>query len=187
MKRQFNYTVMKMYFTIMLSVLLNGGNLYSQVYTTESGKARFEASMPLNSYTGQSDQLQGKINIKTGEVEFSLPVKSIKTGNDKRDEHMYELLEIQENPKVTFKGKLLNNYELQQGKQVVKVKGGFTLAGTTRQITIEGTLEPVEEGLKLSASWSLLITDYGLERPSITFIKVDDKHELSINDVLTKK
>ncbi len=178
---------MKIYFTIILSVLLTAGNLRSQIYTTENGKAEFEASMPLNSYTGQSDQLQGKIDLKTGEVEFSLPVKSIKTGNDKRDEHMYELLEVEENPKVTFKGKLLDNYDLQQGKQTVKVEGGFTLANTTQQVTIEGTLEPVEEGLKLSASWSLLITDYGLERPSITFIKVDDKHELSINGVLTKK
>lgn len=142
--------------------------------------------MPLNSYTGKSDQLQGKINLKTREVEFSVPVKSIITGIDKRDEHMYELLNAEENPEVTFEGKLLDRYDLQMGKRTVKVEGRFTLAGSTRQVTIEGTLKPVEKGLHLSASWSLMITDYGLERPSITFVKVNDKHELNISVVLKK-
>ncbi|MGB5929091.1 MAG: YceI family protein [Cyclobacteriaceae bacterium] len=175
------------YFLTILTILLSGSTLFSQVYTTQNGKAKFEASMPLNSYTGESDQLKGKINIETRAVEFRVPVKSIKTGIDKRDEHMYELLKGEENPEVTFKGKLQGKFDLQMGKQTVKVKGRFTLAGSTRQVTIEGTLKPVENGLHLSASWSLMITDYGLERPSITFVKVDDKHDLNIYVLLKKK
>ena len=132
---------MKIYCTLIL-LLLSGSNLFSQVYTTQNGKAKFEASMPFNTYTGESDQLQGKINFETRAVEFSLPVKSIKTGIDKRDADMYELLNVEENPEVTFNGRLLSNYDLQMGEQAVKVNGGFTLAGSTRQVTIEGTLKP---------------------------------------------
>lgn len=178
---------MKVSFLTLLTVLFNCNLLFAQVYVTESGQAKFEASMPLNSYTGNSKQLHGKVNLETNEMEFSLPVKSIKTGKDKRDEHMYELLNVEENPNVLFKGKLVNNYSEGDGKKEVKASGDFTLAGVTRQVTVTGSLEPVKNGLKLTADWSLMITDYNLERPSITFIKVDDKHKLSINALLEKE
>jgi polyisoprenoid-binding protein YceI len=66
--------------------------------------------------------------------------------------------------------------------------GDFTLAGVTREITIPIELKLVsEETIQLKASWSLLITDYNLERPSFTFIKVNDKHDLSVDALLEKK
>jgi hypothetical protein len=45
----------------------------------------------------------------------------------------------------------------------------------------------VSKGIQLNATWSLLITDYGLERPSLAFIKVNDKHDLSVVAVLKEK
>ena len=77
---------MKIYCTLIL-LLLSGSNLFSQVYTTQNGKAKFEASMPFNTYTGESDQLQGKINFETRAVEFSLPVKSIKYNKAQSNAH----------------------------------------------------------------------------------------------------
>jgi polyisoprenoid-binding protein YceI len=178
---------MKVCILTILTVLFYFNFLFAQEYVTESGKVKFEASMPFNSYTGNSSQLEGKINLETNSVEFSLPVKSIKTGIDKRDEHMYELLNVEKKPNVLFKGKLVDSYSRADGKNDVKVVGDFTLAGVTRQVTITGSLEPVKNGLRLIADWSLMITDYDLERPSIIFVKVDDKHNLSINALLEKK
>ncbi|TLP70555.1 YceI family protein [Maribacter sp. ACAM166] len=175
---------MKAYFLTILIGLFYGHDLLAQLYATENGKAKFEATMPFNSYDGSSDQLQGMINLETNVVEFSLPVKSIKTGIDKRDNDMYELLNVEQNPNVLFKGSLIDNYKKENRKQIVKVKGDFTLAGVTRQVTITGSLEPVKNGLKLIADWSLRITDYNVERPSILFVKVDDKHDLSISVLL---
>jgi polyisoprenoid-binding protein YceI len=175
---------MKAYFLTILIALFYGHDSLAQLYATENGKAKFEATMTFNSYDGNSDQLQGMINLETNEVEFSLPVKSIKTGIDKRDNHMYELLNVDQNPNALFKGSLIDNYKKENRKQTVKVKGDFTLAGVTRQVTITGSLEPVKNGLKLIADWSLMITDYNVERPSILFVKVDDKHDLSISALL---
>ena len=168
-----------------LLLFLYGNTSNAQIYSTTDGHANFEAKMPLNTYMGKSDKLQGSINFKTGKVAFQLPVKSIKTDKDKRDEHMYELLEAEKKPDVVFVGTL--NFD-QKGKQTVRVKGDFTLAGTTRQITIPIDLELISEGtIQLKASWSLLITDYGIERPSIVFIQVNDKHDLSVDAMLKEK
>ena len=138
---------------------------------------------------GKSDQLQGNINFETGKVNFKVPVKSIKTDKEKRDEHMYELLEAEKNHDVVFDGKLIDDFNFdKKGNQSVRVKGDFTLAGTTREITIPIDLELVSDNtIQLNASWSLFITDYGLERPSIVFLQVNDQHELNLDALLKEK
>ncbi|MEG3659949.1 YceI family protein [Arenibacter palladensis] len=173
----------------ILLLFLSSQTFNAQVYSTTDGLANFQAKMPLNTYMGRSDQLQGSINFETGKVAFKLPVKSIKTDKDKRDEHMYELLEVEKNPNVLFDGKLMDDFNFdKKGNQTVKVSGDFTLAGTTRQISVPLELVLVSEGtIQLKASWSLLITDYGLERPSIVFIQVNDEHDLSVDAVLKEK
>jgi len=172
----------------VLFMLVGGNASFAQVYSTEDGDALFKAEMLLNSYKGESDRLQGTINFETGNIAFTVPVKSIKTGKDKRDEHMYELLETKKNPNVVFEGNLIDNFDFdKKAEQTVKVKGNFTLGGTTRQIRFNINLEPVAKGLQLNASWSLLITDYNLKRPSVVFIKVNDKHDLSVNALLKER
>ncbi len=160
----------------------------AQRTTSVGGHAQFEASAPLHTYTGKSDQLQGNINFDTDTVAFVLPAKSIKTGIEKRDENMYELLQVKKNPEITFKGKLISNFDPEKSEpQAIKVKGDFTLAGITRTVTIKGSLKNIEEGIQLKAAWSLMITDYNLERPSIAFFKVEDQHDLSSDAVLFKQ
>jgi len=162
--------------------------LYAQKYFVEDGTAFFKAEISVSSYTGTSNQLQGYIDFQSGVIEFMLPAKSIKTGNKKRDKHMYELLKVDENLNVLFKGKLIDVFDTDKlEKQTLKAKGDFTLAGFTREITINIDLIPVQKGLHLNTSWLLLITDYNLKRPSKAFFKVKDQHQLSINTLLIKE
>lgn len=166
-----------------------GSNAISaQIYTIESGSVFFKAKMPLNSYTGKSDQLHGTIDFETGALEFSVPLNSIKTGIKKRDKHMYELLNSEQYPKVTLKGilKKIPNLTLKT-KQAIMADGDFTLAGTTQKVTIPIDFTLGEKGLQMTASWSVLITDYNLELPSFMFIKVKDKHDLSVDALLKEK
>lgn len=174
---------------LVLNLLIFSSNiLCAQMYFTKSGSAFFKAKISLNSYTGKSNELQGNIDFETGLLEFSLPVKSIKTGKTKRDKHMYELLKAEENRDVIFKGKLFDDFDpVMKTKQILLVKGDFTLAGVTREVTIRINLKPEENGLRLSAFWSLLITEYNLKRPRMFFLKVNDKHELGVNMLLVKK
>ena len=172
-------------------ILLCSGNvsINAQNYIVKEGTASFKAKMPLNSYIGKSDDLQGTIGFKDGTLTFSVPVKSIKTDNEKRDGHMYDLVKAEKKPNVVFEGKFMDDFNFEEkATQTLNAKGDFTLAGVTREITIPIELKLVsEDTIQLTASWSLLITDYNLERPSLVFIKVNDKHDLSVDAILTKK
>lgn len=160
---------------------------HAQIYETESGYAEFKAKAPLNSYTGKSNELEGKINLEQSTVSFQLSVKSIKTGIKKRDRDMYELLEVEQYPLVKFEGKLTSDFnEDSDAKQEMAAIGDFTLHGVTKNIEVEGALQKTSKGLKVEASWPVMITDYNIERPSILFYKVRDKHVLSVEAVLTQ-
>ena len=160
----------------------------AQFYTVADGNASFDAETQLSSYQGKSKKLQGSIDFGTKKIDFTLPVKSITTDNERRDGHMYELLEVEKNPNVVFEGILGSGIDFSKNtKQTVEAEGKFTLAGTTNKVTIPLVLTPSEKGLRMTASWSVLITDYNLERPSFMFIKVKDEHDLSVNSLLKEK
>lgn len=174
--------------TIALVTFMGSLTISAQVYTVANGNASFDAETPVSSYQGKSNKLKGSIDSGTKRIRFTLPVKSITTDNEKRDGHMYELLGAEKNPNVVFEGELVDSIDFSQiTEQTVGAEGDFTLAGTTNKVTIPLVLKPDEKGLRMTASWSVLITDYNLERPSFLFIKVKDKHDLSINATLRKK
>lgn len=160
---------------------------HAQIYKTESGYAEFKAKAPLHSYKGKSNELEGKINLEQSTVSFRLRVESIKTGNKMRDRDMYELLQVDQYPFVKFEGKLPSDFnEDSNAKQKVTVSGDFTLHGVTKRLDIEGTLQKTNGGIKVEATWPIMITDYNIERPNILFYKVKDKHVLSVEAVLTQ-
>lgn len=174
--------------TIALISFMGSITASAQVYTVADGNAFFDAATPVSAYEGKSNKLQGSIDFATEKISFFVTVESITTNNEKRDGHMYELLEVEKNPNVVFEGKLGNGIDFgKKTEQIVKVEGNFTLAGTTNKISIPISLTPSEKGLQMTASWPLLITDYNLERPSFLFIKVKDKHELNVDALLVEK
>jgi polyisoprenoid-binding protein YceI len=173
---------------IMALLLMTCNLINAQIYNVESGSAFFKAKMSLNSYFGKSDQLHGTIDFETGALEFNVPLNSIKTGIKKRDKNMYELLNVEEYPTITFKGILKKIPSLTlQTKQAIKVVGDFTLAGTTQKVTIPLNFTPSKKGIELNATWSLLITNYNIERPRKFLFTVNDKHELVVNALLIEQ
>jgi polyisoprenoid-binding protein YceI len=174
--------------TIVLISFMGSLTATAQVYTVANGNASFDAATPVSSYQGKSNKLQGSIDFATKKISFSVPVESITTNNEKRDKHMYELIMTGKNPDVILEGMLTGDFDFDKNTaQTVQAEGNFTLAGTTNEVSIPIVLTSKEEGLQMTASWSLQITDYNLERPSFMFIKVKDKHDLNVNAILNKK
>ncbi len=173
---------------VLFFILFYTNTINAQKYVVKNGTAFFKAKVSISSYTGTSNQLSGFIDFKTGDIKFTIPANSILTGNKKRDEHMYELIRVDEFKEIIFKGKLLDAFDANKNeKQILKIKGLFTLAGASNEITLNIELTPDQNGLRLNSTWSLLITDYKLERPTKAFFKVDNKHEMGVNALLVKE
>lgn len=157
-----------------------------QVFYSETGRAEFTSSVPLHSFTGSSDHLTGMLDLQENVVDFYLDLQTLDTGNNMRDQDMYETLNVEEHPFAEFTGSLQMSFDTTSTeKQEVSVRGEFTLHGETRTKTVTGILQKVDNGIQLNAEWVLDISNYDIEPPGILFYRVDEKMDVRI-DVLLK-
>lgn len=154
-------------------------------FETRSGHAEFTSSAPLHSFTGKSDHLNGLIDIDENIVDFYLDLETLKTGIDRRDRDMYKTLNVEEFPFAEFTGELTSSFDFDEDEsQQAVVQGTFTVNGESREITVQGTLQKTDEGVKLQASWSLDLRDYDIEPPGILFYRVSNIQEVRIEATL---
>lgn len=169
--------------TLLLSVLPLYGN--AQTYQTGSGHAEFTSHTPMFSFEGSSDSLNGTVNLSDSTVNFQLSVKTLDTGNGKRNRDMLKTLEAEKYPFAKFKGKIISSFNPDTSvKQEVKVKGEFTVHGTTQILTIPGTMQFEGNQLTISAKWSQNLTDYNIDPPSILFYSVKDRQNVRVEATL---
>lgn len=176
-------TILTVWFALVLAISAN-----AQSYFTENGTAIFHSKVPLHTFSGTSERLTGLINLEDGTVDFYLDLETLDTGNAKRDKDMLITLETDSYPFGEFYGTLKSDFDAQLLEaQEVAVEGTFKIHGKEQTVVITGTLTPTENTLVVSAGWILKLADYGIEPPSLLFIKVDQEQEIEINAVLTLK
>jgi polyisoprenoid-binding protein YceI len=159
--------------------------IQAQAYLTKTGHVEFDSSVPLHSFTGESDHLVGKISLADSTVDFYVDVNTLKTGINKRDKDMLETLEAEKYPFAEFYGKIVSSFDPQSnGPQNVTVQGDFTVHGVSNQVTIDGKLQKTPDGLQVVASWTLNMEDYNIKPPGILFYRVNEKIDISISATL---
>lgn len=157
----------------------------AQSYMTEEGTAIFHSRVPLHTFSGNSENLTGLINLSNNKVDFYIDLTTLETGIEKRDRDMKETLETKKFPFAEFFGELVSDFNPDTtAEQAVKVKGEFKIHGVSREVTIDGTLQMKPEGLLVKASWILLLEDYDIVPPSLLFVKVDQEQEIEIEALL---
>lgn len=158
------------------------------IYYTESGKAEFHSSVPLDEFTGTTEHLTGMIDLHNNEIDFFVDLETLDTGNDRRDRDMYRTLNVEEFPFAEFTGSLSSGFdENDTSTQEVEATGEFTVHGVTRDLAVKGTLQKLEDSLILQAEWVLDITDFDIEPPGILFYRVADEMDVKIEATLRPK
>jgi polyisoprenoid-binding protein YceI len=164
-------------------------------------QASFFSSTPLEDITGLSNAVKGRVtfdvkDIKTLKGKISVPVSSIKTGIDMRDEHMHSTgwLNAEAFPDISFDIKKVSDVKsVADNKLTAKVTGNFSLHGVTKPVVAEATLTYLDESeqTKMRAPGDLLgvqtkfdvkLSDYGVNN-KLVGQKVAEDIEISVNIV----
>ena len=157
-------------------------------------RATFVSDAPLETMTGKTSKVTGTLTVDPIDItkttgEFKVPVKSIRTGSDLRDEHLQGdgWLDAKKNPFIHFEisevvlGKR-GNKELKQGKDTkVEVKGKFTAHGVTQYVTAKGTVNWSGKAIQIKASFPYNLTDHEISVPSIVRLKVANVMTASVD------
>jgi len=157
------------------------------VYETDSGYVEFESRVPLHTFTGQSNDLVGRVNLADSTVDFYVDLATLRTGNGKRDKDMRTALNVDEHPFAEYYGKLITPFdESLEGDQPARTRGTFTVHGVSREIEVQGVLRNTPDGLYMSAEWTLNLEDYDIEPPRLLIVKVHPEQELKIEATLER-
>lgn len=161
----------------------------------------FFSTTPLEDVTGVSNSVKGKVtfdvaDIKTLKGSISMPVSSLKTGIDLRDEHMKSKnwMDTENYPEITFLIKSVSEVKTEaDNKLQVNIKGDFTAHGVTKEIVVPVTLTYLDESeqtkqrapgdlLGVQANFNIILSDYDVEN-MIIGQKMADNIELRVNIV----
>ena len=149
--------------------------------TTTAFETHVQSSVP----GAVSAVLSGTKAVESAEL--TIPAASLDCRNGKMNEHMLKALKAKDNPTIAFR---IKSYDLARATAGVDgtALGELTLGGVKKTITVTAHATPDASGaLRLSGTYQLKMTDYGLTPPSLMMgtMKVADDVKVGF-DLLLK-
>jgi polyisoprenoid-binding protein YceI len=163
----------------------------------------FTSQAPLETIIGKTADVTGFVAVNLDDIKSSAKARievdltTLKTGIDMRDGHMRDnFLETAKYPKAVFeltKVDSISQNTLGDQKEVKAIlAGNFTVHGVTKAITIPATITYFKESeqttartagdlLHVAAAFNLLLGDYGIKRPQMLFMKLDETQKINID------
>ena len=111
-------------------------------------------------------------NIESISGVFSINSSTLVSDNKDRDKHMYELLKSSITPTISFTITSIVKVE-----DRYKIIGDLTMNNVTKEISSLSTIKEAN-GLTMNGDFSFLLTDFGLEPPTMFFLTVRDQIDI---------
>lgn len=144
--------------------------------------AKFTSNSPLESFEGNSQSLQGSFTLQADNLEQSfgkitLPVRSMKTGLSKRDDHMYgkDWLDAQNHPNIEFELKKLSSVSVKKSDNA----GVEFTAIAEGMCSIKGNAKPTKAKLSFKYVYE---SDATRKRASGDLVMIDADFSVSLKD-----
>ena len=157
----------------------------AQKLVSKNSHIWFYSHTPLEDIEGHNRQAVSILDPTTGDLSFSLLVKSFEFKVALMQEHFNEnYLESDKYPKSAFKGKIANNSAVnykKDGIYQVDVAGDLTIHNVTHAITTKGTVEVKEGGVVAKAEFNAKPSDYNITIPALVEGKIAKEVKISID------
>lgn len=156
-------------------------------FATEDGTVTFRSDVPLHSFTGKSDALNGRITPADSTVDFFVDMTTVETGVGKRDRDMRKTLNTDEFPFAEFFGKLVTPFDPDsEEEQAARVEGEFRIHGIGKPLVADGTIKRDGDELRVSAEFEISMEAYDIRPPRVLMLKVADIQKIAIDVVLRR-
>jgi polyisoprenoid-binding protein YceI len=133
----------------------------------------------LHQWTGVNKKLVGLMTTSKDQIDMiavSAKVADFDSGNENRDAHALELLDVFDFPNVRFLAKKFT----QSGQQVV-MQGLLQFRGVSRDISVTMTVEPALDQYKVFGVFTVQPTLFDMPLPSFMLKDIDDALEVEVS------
>lgn len=176
---------------LALGLILVSSSAIAQKYMTRTGKITFFSSTPVENIEAFNNEAASVLDAKTGDVVFSVPIRSFKFEKALMQEHFNEnYMESSKYPRADFKGKVndIGNVNFSKdGTYNVKTSGKLTIHGVTKDVTIPGTITIKGNTATASSKFNVKTADYNISIPKLVEGKIAKEIEVTVNSILEKK
>jgi len=148
--------------------------IYGQMYDiNNNSKITYYGYHYTKNWEGNSNNIKGVIhyNVDDNSVNscsLRVHLSTFDSGNSNRDSNMLTYLEVFNYPDVVF---VSSNISIKG--EYAYVNGKLTLHGVTKEIDTEAKLS-LADGFIASGTFTILLSDFGIERPALLFKKIND-------------
>jgi polyisoprenoid-binding protein YceI len=154
-------------------------------FLTRTGSITFFSATPIEDIQAVNQQVGAAVDVASGQVAFTVPMKSFKFPKSLMQEHFNEnYVESEKYPKATFSGKLLNWTAASltpSGSQAVQVEGDLTIHGVTKRVKVPGTLEKQGNRLVVKSKFTVAPADYNIEIPLLVRNQIAKSVDVTVN------
>lgn len=166
-------------------------------FEDKRNQVKFFSTTPLEDITGISNGVKGKVTLNVSDIKnmkgsISIPVTSLKTAIDLRDEHLRSenWLDAENYPEISFTIKKVDDIKVEaDNKLEAKVTGDFTVHGVTKEVVADASITYLDASeqtaqfapgdlLGVQAKFNILLSDFDVEN-MIVGQKVADNIEIT--------
>jgi polyisoprenoid-binding protein YceI len=140
-----------------------------------------EGSSSLHDWEMEAKELAGNFDLNEDKyletLIFESTVSGLVSDKSKMTKLAQKALKVREYSKITFKSSspvLINEVE-------IKLSGFLSVSGVTKEIELSLRPETDDNGIKLEGSYSLKMTDYGVDPPKALLGAIKTDNEVIIN------
>ncbi len=167
-------------------------NAAAQTYNLQSYQMKISGSSNVHDWTMKAQNAKCNANFvlnganvaDLSALEFSMPVKGLKSEHDLMDERAYTTLKNEKAPNISFK--LTSGEVAPQGgnKYLIKATGNLTIGGVTRGIVIttNGVLNS-DKSISVTGKQKIKMSEFGIKPPTFMLgaMKVGDEVTVDFN------
>ena len=177
-----------------------GNQVFDFKDTQERNQATFYSEARFENITGLTNDIWGKVSFDVKDVkstlkgEVSISTSSIKTGIEKRDEHLRSVswLNLEKYPNITYKIKEITQVDqIEDNSLKIVLLGEFTLRGKTKLVYANATMKYLVESettkqimpgdlISIVAKFEIKLSDFGITN-SMIGNRVSDKIQITAN------
>jgi polyisoprenoid-binding protein YceI len=173
--------------SVMLLVLLSFTQAGQDVYTCKNAKISIYSSAPIEDIEANSTEGVSVYNAATGELAFSVSIRSLHFEKAMMEEHFNEnYIESDKYPKATFKGKINEHPDLTKDSTYpVTVTGDFQVHGVTQNRTVKGEIKVNGGVVSMSSEFMVKCTDHHIDIPKIVFHNIAESIRIRVSAIYT--
>jgi polyisoprenoid-binding protein YceI len=153
-----------------------------QINKDKDREVKFISDAPGEKIEGITDKIdgylfwQGTDTLNTSELFFEVDLNSIDTGIGLRNRHMRDnYLETDKFPFARYSAKAAGIKWSTNGENFeVQTRGKLLLHGVERDVDVDGTVSPVEDGFLIECRFDIALSDYEIKIPKLMFLKVSE-------------